>query len=158
MLHIQMDPHCGIPVYRQIMDQIRYHVAAGRLGTGDRLPSVRELAKYLHINPTTIVKAYTELQHAGDIEMLHGKGAFVAEAGVPASRAVVDREFRERVRPIAVVASQMGLTAEKAARILASEMRYLSGEEAALKKTSKKQRASKAKEKETVATKKEKTQ
>jgi len=127
MLHIQIDPHCGIPVYRQIMDQVRYHVAAGHLKQRDQLPSIRELARYLHINPTTIVKAYTELQHAGDVRMVHGKGAFVADAFQDRSRAETARQFRERARPLAVAAVQMGLSVQRAGDILMGEMRWLAG-------------------------------
>jgi GntR family transcriptional regulator len=83
MLHFQLNVHSGVPVYRQLMDQIGHYVAAGALVPGDQLPSIRELAKTLAVNPTTIVKAYGELEHAGMIEMRHGRGAFVA-ASAPA--------------------------------------------------------------------------
>ena len=79
MLHIQIDPHSGIPVYRQVMDQVKYYAASGTLKVGAQLPSIRELSKALSVNPTTVVKAYTELQHEGVIEMKQGKGAFLAE-------------------------------------------------------------------------------
>ena len=83
MLHFQINVHSGVPVYRQLMDQIGHYVAAGALVPGDQLPSIRELAKTLAVNPTTIVKTYSELEHEGRIEMRHGRGAFVA-ANAPA--------------------------------------------------------------------------
>ena len=79
MLHIQLSVDSGVPVYRQLMEQIRHYVAGGALAAGDALPSIRELAKALAVNPTTIVKAYGELEHEGVIVIRHGRGAFVAE-------------------------------------------------------------------------------
>lgn len=79
MLHFQLNIHSGVPVYRQLMDQIGHYVAAGALVPGEQLPSIRGLAKSLAVNPTTIVKAYSELEHEGLIEMRHGRGVFVAE-------------------------------------------------------------------------------
>ena len=82
-LHFQLDPRSGVPVYRQLMDQVKYYVAGNTLRPGDPLPSIRELAVGLSVNPTTVVKAYTELEREGVIAMRHGKGAFVsAEASV----------------------------------------------------------------------------
>lgn len=107
-LHFQLDPHSGLPVYRQLMDQLRNYVASGVLAGGAQLPSIRELAKTLVVNPSTVVKAYGELEHLGVIESRHGRGAFVAERvpkWPPAQR-------RERLRALAgqlaVEASQMG--------------------------------------------------
>ncbi len=80
MLHFQLDIQSGVPVYRQLMDQIRYYVASGTLAPGDQLPSIRELAKNLTVNPTTIVKAYGELDHEGVVELRHGRGVFIAES------------------------------------------------------------------------------
>src|SRR5690348_4050044 len=77
MLHFQIDAHAGMPVYRQILDQIKYYVASGILKPGDRLPSIRELAQTLAVNPTTVVRVYGDLEHEGLIEMQHGRGAFV---------------------------------------------------------------------------------
>jgi len=122
LLHFQISPSSGVPVYRQVMDQVRYYVAGGQLKAGDRLPSIREMAGALHINPTTIVKAYNELQHGGDIEMKHGKGAFITEASEPRSRAEVETEFRRLCAALAASALQMGLGAERAAGILAEEI------------------------------------
>ena len=55
MLHLQVDPHSGVPVYRQMMDQVKYYIASGVLRPGAQLPSVRELAQFLRVNPTTVV-------------------------------------------------------------------------------------------------------
>lgn len=108
MLHFQLNVHSGVPVYRQLMDQIGHYVAAGALVAGDQLPSIRELAKALAVNPTTIVKTYSELEHEGVIEMRHGRGAFVA-AGAPAWPPERRRDrLRTLASQLAVEARQMG--------------------------------------------------
>lgn len=77
LLHLQLDPSSGIPIYRQMMDQIQRYIVLGAIGPGDQLPSIRALAEQLRVNPTTVVKAYTELEHTGIIERQHGRGVFV---------------------------------------------------------------------------------
>lgn len=107
-LHFQLDPHSGLPVYRQLMDQLRSYIASGALRAGDQLPSIRELARTLAVNPSTVVKAYGELEHLDVIESRQGRGAFVAEN---APRWPVSQR-RERLRALAgqlaVEGSQMG--------------------------------------------------
>lgn len=78
-MFIKVNPNSGVPLYRQIMDQIRRAIALGRLKTGEKLPSVRELSQTLEISPITAVKAYNELEHLGVIETRRGRGTFVAE-------------------------------------------------------------------------------
>ncbi len=98
----------------------------GHLAAGERLPSIHgRLAAELHINPTTIVKAYSELEHMGDIQMIHGKGAFVAAAAEPKSRSAIEREFRASAAVLAAAAVQMGVSAERAGTILSDEMARL---------------------------------
>ncbi|MBN8459174.1 MAG: GntR family transcriptional regulator [Verrucomicrobia bacterium] len=110
-LHLQIDPHSGLPVYRQLMDQLRSYIASGALKAGDQLPSIRELAKTLAVNPSTVVKAYGELEHLGVIESQQGRGAFVAE------RAPRWPESHRRDR-LAALAGQLAL---EAAQMGASE-------------------------------------
>lgn len=89
-----IDPSSGVPIYRQLADQVKQGVAGGVLKPGDRLPSVRDLALELTINPHTVAKAYQELERDGVIEVPRGKGAFVAEAK---AAALPDRAERERI-------------------------------------------------------------
>ena len=111
-LHFQIDPRSGLPVYRQLMDQIKYYVASGGLKPGDQLPSIRDLALRASVNPTTVVKCYTELQHESVVEMKHGKGAFVAAS----STALPDAERRKLIAQLAkqwvVEAKQLGASRE----------------------------------------------
>lgn len=124
-LHLQLDPHSGVPVYRQMMDQVKYYVASGVLQSGDQLPSIRELAQRLAVNPTTVVKAYTELEHAEVIEMRHGKGVFVAERAVRMSDREREKALRRIARQLAVEAAQMKATPDLVIRIVEEEIANL---------------------------------
>jgi len=73
-----LDVHSGVPVYRQIIDQVRGGLASGALIAGDQLPTVRQLAVDLAINPNTVVRAYKELELGGLLETHQGTGTFVA--------------------------------------------------------------------------------
>jgi GntR family transcriptional regulator len=120
-LHLHIDPHSGLPVYRQIIDQIKYYVASGALKTGQQIPSVRELAQRLSVNPTTIVKAYAELEHEEVIEIRHGRGAFVAAANTTASEFQKDRVVRRLARQLAVESMQIGASHEFVTKVLDEE-------------------------------------
>ena len=76
-LRIQIDTKSGVPFYRQIIEQIKFAVARGLLGPGDRLPTVRQLAVDLAVNPNTVVRAYRELEIGGVIDTHQGSGTFV---------------------------------------------------------------------------------
>ena len=73
----------GVPLYRQIVNQIRYMVASGLLEVGEDLPAIRTLALQLKVTPNTVVKAYGELEAAGIVRKRHGAGTFVAGGGPP---------------------------------------------------------------------------
>jgi GntR family transcriptional regulator len=73
-----LDLHSGMPVYRQIMDQVRGGIASGALTAGDQLPTVRQLAVDLAINPNTVVRAYRELELGGLLETHQGTGTFIS--------------------------------------------------------------------------------
>ena len=125
-LHLQIDPHSGVPVYRQMMDQIKYYAASGVLQPGDQLPSIRDLAQKLSINPTTVVKAYNELQHGEIIEMRHGKGVFVTERSIRMSDREREKALRRIARQLAVEAAQMQAPPSVVLRIVEEEMTDIS--------------------------------
>jgi DNA-binding transcriptional regulator YhcF (GntR family) len=75
---LRPNPTLGVPIYLQLMEQIKHAVETGALHAGDQLPGIRPLAEELVINPNTVAKAYRELEHEGFIELRHGAGAFVA--------------------------------------------------------------------------------
>jgi len=107
-MFLQIDPGSGVPIYRQIMDGVRYAVAGGTLAAGDRLPSVRDLATTLGVNPTTIQKAYGELEHLAVIETRRGQGTFVAEAPPPVDAAEREAALVREVREWIVRAVEQG--------------------------------------------------
>ena len=74
----RLDPKSGVPIYRQIKDQVRYGIASGLLSPGEQLPTVRALAVELSVNPNTVIKAYTELERQGILTTEQGSGTFVA--------------------------------------------------------------------------------
>ena len=104
-VHIYLNHHSGEPVYRQIVEAVKYRIAAGEVLPEAQLPSIRVLAEQLQINPRTVVKAYEELEHAGLVVMRHGQGVFVsppsaapAAARRSAMTALVRRTLAEAFR------------------------------------------------------------
>jgi GntR family transcriptional regulator len=75
----QPNASSGVPIYLQLIEQVKHAVETGALRPGEQLPAIRHVAEQLVINPNTVAKAYRELQHDGIIELRHGSGAFVAE-------------------------------------------------------------------------------
>jgi GntR family transcriptional regulator len=78
-MEFQCDPTSRVPIYRQLMEQVRQAIARGRLRSGSRLPSVRVLSRELVVNPNTVARAYTELEREGVLNTRQGLGVFVAE-------------------------------------------------------------------------------
>jgi len=72
------NPSSGVPIYLQLMEQVKHGIETGALRPGEQLPGIRPLAEELVINPNTVAKAYRELEHEGVIELRHGAGAFVS--------------------------------------------------------------------------------
>jgi GntR family transcriptional regulator len=75
------NPSSGVPIYLQLMEQVKHSIETGALRPGEQLPGIRPLAEELVINPNTVAKAYRELEHEGIIELRQGAGAFVS-AGI----------------------------------------------------------------------------
>lgn len=86
-MQLHLSPRDGLPIYRQIVNQVKYLVAAGRLTPGEELPPIRTLAESLIINPNTVARAYLELERAGLVSKRHGSGTYVSDAGSPLKRA-----------------------------------------------------------------------
>ena len=82
---IGLDHNSGVPIYRQIISQILYAIARGDLPPGTQLPTVRQLAVELSVNPNTVIKAYKELEIRGNLETQQGTGTFISDAEVKIS-------------------------------------------------------------------------
>src|SRR5215831_4731406 len=93
----KLDPHSGVPVYRQIIDQVQAGLASGTLARGDQLPTVRQVAVDLEINPNTVLRAYRELEIGGFLETHQGTGTFIAEKKVEKSSAERERQLGQMV-------------------------------------------------------------
>jgi DNA-binding transcriptional regulator YhcF (GntR family) len=92
MVQISIDLKSGVPFYRQIIEQVKFAIARGDLASGDRLPTVRQLAVDLSINPNTVIRAYRELEIAGMLNTQQGSGTFVSN-----NRPDVDGLERQRM-------------------------------------------------------------
>lgn len=112
-----IDPSSGTPIYRQLVDQVQQAVASGVLRAGDRLPSVRDLAVELAVNPNTIAKSYQELERAGVVETPRGKGSFIADRDHVVSETERLRQFTEAVDKLVADAYRLRIGAEQAAAI-----------------------------------------
>jgi DNA-binding transcriptional regulator YhcF (GntR family) len=98
-MFVRIENSSAVPVYRQIVDQIKYQVASGALRPGDRLPSVRELAKRLPVNQNTVLKAYDLLAAEGLLSRRQGDGTFVEDAPSTLKKS-------ERMRQVAAILAQ----------------------------------------------------
>ena len=115
---LAVDPHSGVPAYRQLVDQIRFHVASGLLKPGDEIPSTRSLSSLLGVNPMTISRAYALLEQDGVLERRPGLPLVVKaqpQASVRAGRA---EQLRRTLRPAASAARQLGVSGREAGEIL----------------------------------------
>ena len=108
---IHLDYRDARPIYEQVKDGLRRLMVTGVLRSGDRLPSVRQLATQLTVNPNTIARAYSELEAEGYVCTVSGKGTFVAE--VQSQNAERKRELTARLLPILQELRELGMTREE---------------------------------------------
>lgn len=109
----RLDDNTGVPVYRQIMDQVRGAIALGALHPGDQLPTVRQLAVDLSINPNTVVRAYRELELGGLLESNQGTGTFIREQQVEGGKQERARQLAQIVRECIARAGAAGFTVQE---------------------------------------------
>jgi GntR family transcriptional regulator len=119
-----LNPSSGQPLYLQLMQQIRHAIETGVLQSGDGLPGVRTLAQQLVISPNTVVKAYSELEHEGLLELRHGSGAYVAGRRAKKARPDRMRQAQERVRALVEKLQGDGLSEEEIQRLVEAELFY----------------------------------
>jgi GntR family transcriptional regulator len=116
-----LDLHSGVPVYRQLIDQVRSGMALGSLTAGDQLPTVRQLAVDLAINPNTVMRAYRELELGGLLETHQGTGTFVGKKKMERRDAERERQLAQLANEFAARAGAAGFTVEE----LLEQMREL---------------------------------
>jgi GntR family transcriptional regulator len=110
MVEFKLDLKSGVPFHRQIVDQIRYGIASDRLMPGEQLPTVRELAVYLQINPNTVRKAYSELEILGILDTQQGTGTFVSHRQVEIGEDEKQRMLRQICDELVARGNQYGFT------------------------------------------------
>ncbi len=115
---LEIDHHSGVPIYRQVIEQVRRQIMAGQLSKGEQLDSVRELAGRLRVNPMTISKAYALLEVEGLAERRRGVGLFVARVRKSRKEHTKARLLEEILKKAAVMAVQFEIPEEEAARML----------------------------------------
>jgi GntR family transcriptional regulator len=109
----RLDLHSGVPVYRQIIDQVMGGIAAGALAAGDQLPTVRQVAVDLAINPNTVVRAYRELEIRGTLETQQGTGTFISRQRVKRDDVERRRQLNQLVSELVSRAGAAGFTIEE---------------------------------------------
>lgn len=114
---IVVDPHSGVPVYRQLMDQIKFHISSGLIRPGDELPSTRALSAELSINPMTISKAYSYLERDGVVERRPGRPLVVKETDDKNQRSLKEDQLRESLQTSVTVVRQLGVDPDDAVRV-----------------------------------------
>jgi GntR family transcriptional regulator len=120
-MHIHLDHHSGEPIYRQIVEAIKFKVASGQLTPGTQLPSIRSLACELEINMRTVVKAYDELDRSGLVVMQQGRGVFVTQPNETLPARQRRKVLRDLVRRLLAEASRLGASPDEVKEIVETE-------------------------------------
>jgi len=119
----QIDLNSAKPVYQQMMDQVKFAVAAGRLRTNDRLPSIRDVAVQARVNRNTVARVYSELEREGVIYTHAGQGAFISDRGSQLSRAEQRRQLTARIDEMLAEAHLFGFTGEQIQTLFEQRLR-----------------------------------
>jgi GntR family transcriptional regulator len=109
----RLDARSGVPVYRQLIDQVQGGIATGTLLPGDQLPTVRQVAVDLAINPNTVLRAYRELEIRGVLDTHQGTGTFIGERKVPQDEAERERQLQQLVTEFVARAGSGGFTVQE---------------------------------------------
>jgi GntR family transcriptional regulator len=108
-MHFQISSADGLPIYQQIVNQVRHLIAAGRLQSGEELPPIRSLAEQLTINPNTVARAYLELERAGVVTKRHGSGTYVSGAVSPLPQREKLKVLKPRADALLVEAAHLDI-------------------------------------------------
>ncbi len=119
-MQIHISAGDGVPIYQQIVNQVKYLIASGRLGPGEEMPPIRVLAERLLVNPNTVARAYRELEAAGVVEKRRTAGTYVSDAGSPLARKERLKIITERVDALLAEARQLGINLNELRELIAS--------------------------------------
>jgi GntR family transcriptional regulator len=123
---IRIEESSGIPIYLQVVSGIRREILTGVFGADDRLPSIRDLAMELKVNPNTIAKAYQELEQQGSIYFKRGQGAFVAPKNKEERMQEAVAEIDKLIKEILEISRQLGISSQEVQSRLAEHMKQVS--------------------------------
>ena len=127
-MQIHLSNSDGVPIYRQITNQVKYLVAVGRLSVGEQLPTVRALAEQLVVNPDTVARPYRELETAGVISSRRGSGAFVAGNGSPLASRDKQKLLQERIDVLLAEASHLNIDVSTLIKMVRDRSRKIQSE------------------------------
>ena len=108
----------GVPIYLQIVNQVKYLVAAGRLAPGEEVPPIRALAEQLVVNPNTVAKAYHELEREGVVTKRHGSGTYISDNGSPLARRERVKILTQRVDALLAEARHMDVPLDEVVQLV----------------------------------------
>jgi GntR family transcriptional regulator len=120
MTFFRLNASSGVPLYVQLMEQVKHAVEIGALRPGDQLPTIRALAQELVMNSNTVVRAYRELEHEGIVELRHGLGAFISSS--VSARGKVMRQAQNIVESAIERLRSLGVTEQEMRRLFESEL------------------------------------
>lgn len=124
-LQFEVHPSSGVPIYRQIMDQVRAMIAGGKLAAGDVLPSVRQMSAELGINMMTVSKAYSRLEADGVLSRARGQGMVVEQPSSSGKVSDRQRDLHSHAVPMVVRGIQLGLSDEQILTVVKNVQREL---------------------------------
>lgn len=128
-MQLHLSPRDGLPIYRQIVNQVKYLVAAGRLEAGEELPPIRGLAEQLVVNPNTIARAYLELEREGIVTKKHGSGTYISDSGSPLKRAERLKLLNQSADALLAEARHLGVALDELVQLLRQRARAMQPEE-----------------------------
>ena len=128
-MQIHISANDGVPIYLQIVNQVKYLVACGRLASGEELPPIRALAEQLLVNPNTIARAYMELERDGIVAKRHGSGTYVSDAGSPLARKERMKILSERADALLAEAHHLNVDLDSVIDLLKQRRKLLNKEQ-----------------------------
>jgi GntR family transcriptional regulator len=129
-MQLHLTPRDGLPIYRQIVNQVKYLLAAGRLAPGEELPAIRTLAEQLVINPNTVARAYLELERAGLVTKRQGSGTYASDTRSPLRRGERLRLLTERADALLAEARHLEIEIGEVLELLRERSKTMQPQEA----------------------------
>ncbi len=126
-MELRISPSSGVPIYLQLMEQIKHAVDTGAVRSGEQLPTIRKVAEELAMNPNTVARAYRELEREGVIAVRHGSGAYITETATRAKSSAIQltgKVLREAIRK----SKTLGLSEAEVRRVFENELSSFSTE------------------------------